>query len=158
MAVTVPQVSKSGKVAQTRFSAYVEGGPELSAALMALDKKIRNTYAKVALTEGGKVIRDEWGRRVPVGTPPADPHPGAYQRAMQQDDAVKVGATAKGASGTVRPGYVDGLAENEQPRVYAAVLEFKDGEPSARPAFDSSRDQAAEAVGKSLAAQIGSGH
>jgi hypothetical protein len=156
VAVTTPAV-KRGRVSQTRFNAAVEGGPELAKALEALDAKIKRDYAKDALKAGGMVIRDEWAARVPVGVAPADPHPGAYRQAMEQDDAVKVGGTKAGASGTVRPGLVSGLADNEQPRVYAAVLEFKEGEPSARPAFDASRDAAADAVGESLSRSIGSG-
>lgn len=154
MAVTAANVSKSGRTSDTKFSAYLEGGPELAAALNALDAKLKKTFAKEALMAGGRVIADEWARRVPVGQPPHDPHPGAYRRAMQATDAVKATGTKNGASGSVRPGHVDGIDDGDQPAVYAAKLEFVTSEPSARPAFDASRAAAADAIGQSLAKSI----
>jgi hypothetical protein len=157
MAVTAGNVSKSGKVSQTRISGYLEGGPELAKALQSLDAKIKKTYVKVALTAGGRVIADEWSARAPIGVPPEDEHPGAYRDSLLQADAVKATGTATGGIGSVRPGLVSGIDDNDQPRVYAPVLEFRDGEPAARPAFDSARDRAVEAIGQSLSAQIGDG-
>ncbi len=136
---------------QSKFNAYLEGGPQLMAKLNALDAKIKKEVAAAALSAGGRIIADEWAAQVPVGHQPQDPHPGAYRRALEQDDAVYVKGGKNGASGNVRPGYVDGIDDGDQPRVYAAKLEFADGEPSARPAFDAARDRASEAVGKMLA-------
>ncbi len=150
MAVTAP----ARKGSQTRFNAYLEGGPELAAKLNALDAKVKKTAAKAALQAGGRIIADEWSRRVPVGQRPKDPHPGAYRRSLEQDDAVKVTGTKNGASGSVRPGKVDGIDDGDQPRVYAAKLEFMDGEPSARPAFDTARTKASDAIGASLSAAL----
>lgn len=128
---------------ETKFKAYIEGGPALAAKLQALDKKIRNEIAKDAVTAGGRIIADEWADYVPIGEPPHDPHPGAYRDSLRSFDAVKVRATVNGASATIRPAVL-GLPENQQPRLYAGKLEFGDGnyeaQPSARPAFDSSQD------------------
>lgn len=131
---------------QSKFNAYLEGGPELAAKLAALDKKVRNEFAKNALREGGLVIAEEWAAQVPV----LDGH---YRRSLQQDDTVKVAATKNGASGSVRPTIVAGIPLNEQPILYAAKLEFT-SEPSARPAFDASRDHAAQVTGDILGGLI----
>jgi hypothetical protein len=152
MAVTAANVSRSGKVAQTRFSAYLEGGPELAAKLNALDAKVKKQLAHDALMAGGGVIAAEWARRVPIGERPKDPHPGAYRQAMEQPDAVMV--TKSGSSGSVRPGYVNGIDDGDQPRVYAARLEYADGEPSARPAFDAARQAASDAIEQVLKAGL----
>lgn len=157
MAVTAGQINKRGGTSETRINGYLEGGPELAKALNELDAKIKRTYVKAALTAGGRVIADEWSTLVPVGGPPEDEHPGAYRDSLRQPDAVKATGTKTGGIGSVKPGYVDGIDDGDQPRVYAPVLEFRDGEPSARPAFDASRDRAVEAIGASLSAQIGSG-
>lgn len=142
----------------TKFKVIIEGGPQLALALHQLDDKIRKQAAKDALAEGGRVIADEWADMVPTGTPPHDPHPGAYERAMRDEKAVTMRATANGASGSVRPATVAGLADDQQPRVYAGVLEFGDGdreaEPSARPAFESALPAAIEAISSTLKAAI----
>jgi hypothetical protein len=134
----------------SRQKAAILGGPELAAKLAALDKRIRNDYAKAALMEGGKVIAQEWSRRAPVGQSPEDEHPGAYRDSLLQEDAVKVRASANGATGSVSPGTVSGIPLDDQPRVYAAKLEFVDAEPAARPAFEAAKGQAAEVIGASL--------
>lgn len=130
----------------SRVTAYLEGGPQLAAKFNAMDKKIRNEVGKAALTAAGQIIAAAWSERVPIGQPPVDPHPGAYQRSLKQPDAVKVRAGKYGALGSVRPGFVDGIDAGDQPAVYAARLEFVDGEPSARPAFDSSKEAAVKAA------------
>ena len=150
MAGVVAPVVRRGKASETRFQAALVGGPELRAKLVALDEKIRKKVAADALRAGGRIIADEWSRRVPVGQPPEDPHPGAYRRSLEQEDAVKVGGTKTGALGSVRPGRVDGIDDGDQPRVYAARLEFVTSVPSARPAFDSSKGAAVEAISDEL--------
>lgn len=143
MAVSVAKTTRSGKTSSSRFYAYLEGGPELAKALSDIDAKVKKQYGKDALMAGGKVIADDWAGRVPVLD-------GNYQQALQMPDTVKATGTSKGASGSVRPVFVPGVPDDEQPIAYAARLEFADGEPSARPAFDASRDRAADAVGQSL--------
>lgn len=130
---------------QSRFRAYLEGGPELAAKLQALDKKVRLQYSKDAVMAGAKLIAAEWSSRAPVGQPPEET-PGAYRESLLAPDAIKVGGTKNGARGTIRPGTYAALPENLQPRLYAAKLEFVDGEPSARPAFDAAQDAAVAAI------------
>lgn len=149
----MPVITPQGR-SKSKFRAYIEGGPALMAKLNALDLKIKKQVAGDALRAGGEVIRDAWAAAAPVGEAPADPHPGAYRRSLEQPDAVFVKPNKNGASGNVRPGYVAGIAEDDQPRVYAAKLEFRDGEPSARPAFDSSRAAALVALQRALTVQL----
>lgn len=130
---------------QSKFSGYVEGGPELIAKLGELEEKVRKQYGKDALAKGGRVIADAWSEHAPIGQSPEDPHPGAYRKSLQQEDAVKSVGTKTGAIGSVKPGFVDGIASDDQPGVYAAKLEFT-SDPSARPAFDASRDNATQAI------------
>jgi HK97 gp10 family phage protein len=143
------------RVSDTKVKAIIEGGPELAAKLNALDAKIRKQVAKDALMSGGRVIADKWADMVPIGSPPHDPHPGAYQRAMRDEAAVKTRASANGASGSVRPAALSDLPDDQQPRAYAGVLEFGDADqeaqPSARPAFEAALPAALAAVSKSLA-------
>lgn len=151
MATTTAVVNRrTGKASGSRFNTVLLGGPELNAKLLALDAKIKKTVAAEALKAGGRVIADEWSARVPIGKAPDDPHPGAYRAALEQEDAVRAKGTKMGALGSVSPGVVAGIDEGDQPRVYAAKLEFADGEPSARPAFDASRDRAGQAIEDTL--------
>jgi hypothetical protein len=138
----------------TKTRAYIRGGPELVAKLQALDKKIRNEYAKAALTDGGTVIAEEWSRRAPVGTPPEDEHPGAYRDSLLLPDAIRVRASKNGATGRISPGTVSGIEMDDQPRVYAPKLEFRDSPPAARPAFDATKDEAVDVIGESLGRSI----
>ncbi len=147
MPVIAPVVNRrTGKASGSRFNATLEGGPELAAKLNAMDIKIRKTVAAQALLAAGHVIAAEWASRAPVGTEPHDPHPGAYRQSLEQEDTVRAKGSKWGALGSVSPGLVSGIDEGDQPRVYAAKLEFADGEPSARPAFDASRQAATEAL------------
>lgn len=138
----------------TKFKAIIEGGPQLAKALLALDTKVRQKAAKEALANAGREIADEWAVMVPIGEAPEDPHPGAYQRSLRDQGAVTVRATKNGASGSVRPAVLPELADDDQPRVYAAVLEFGDADraaqPSARPAFESALPRALRTIGDSL--------
>ena len=138
----------------TKTRGYIRGGPELTAKLQALDKKIRNEYAKAALTDGGRGIAEEWSRRAPVGTPPEDEHPGAYRDSLLLPDAISVRASKNGATVDISPGTVPGIAMDDQPRVYAPGLEFRDSPPAARPAFEATKNEAADAIGESLGRSI----
>lgn len=143
----------------TKFKVIIEGGPELAAKLGALDIKVRKDASKEALSNAGRLIADIWADVVPIGNPPHDPHPGAYQRAMRDEKAVTTRATANGASGAVRPAVLSELADDQQPRVYAAVLEFGDGnreaEPSARPAFEASLPEAVRLISETIRLAVG---
>jgi hypothetical protein len=147
MAFTVAKTTRSGGPAATRFNAYIEGGPQLAAKLTEMEKTVRLQICKDATTAALQRMGQEWAARVPVGSPPHDPHPGAYRRAMESP-TLKAGGTKTGASGTVRPGVLSDLAENQQPRLYAPKLEYRDGEPSARPAFDAVKDELPDVMGK----------
>lgn len=142
-------IGRRGKVLSTRFQATLEGGPELAAALARLDDAVRVKAAKEALQAAGGVIADEWRSRVPV----LDAN---YQASL--DAAPRAGKTKAGASGSVAPRKVAGLADDEQPTRYAARLEFGDAdqpaEPSARPAFDVARERAVQAAGDVLAKAV----
>lgn len=147
---TVTQVKAGG----TSFRATVEGGPQLAAALRELEDKVRAKASKEALAAGGRVYADEWADRVPVGEPPDDPHPGAYRRAMEDPKAVKTSKTKRGASASVAPALLGELPDDDQPRVYAARLEWGDADrvpqPSARAAFDAVSAQAVDAIADEL--------
>jgi HK97 gp10 family phage protein len=138
-------IGRRGRVLSTRFAASVEGGPELAAALARLDDAVRVRAAKDAVLAAGDVISQEWRSRVPV----LDAH---YQAAL--DKAPRAGKTKVGASGSVAPRKVAGVADDEQPVLYAGRLEFGDAdraaEPSARPAFDATRERAVEAAAEVL--------
>jgi HK97 gp10 family phage protein len=134
-------VGRRGRVLSTRFAATIEGGPELATALARLDDAVRVRASKDALLAAGDVIATEWRSRVPV----LDAN---YQAAL--DKAPRAAKTKAGASGSVAPRKVAGVPDDEQPVRYAGRLEFGDGdraaEPSARPAFDATRERAVEAA------------
>lgn len=142
------------KAGGTSFRAAVVGGPQLAARLRELEDAVRVKAAKEAMGVGGRVIADEWGSRVPVGEAPEDPHPGAYQRAMEDVKAVKTSKTKRGASARVGPALLAELPDDEQPRVYAARLEWGDDDrvpqPSARAAFDAVSGEATDAIAEVL--------
>ena len=138
-------IGRRGRVLATRFQATLEGGPELAAALARLDDAVRVKASREALLAAGGVLATEWRSRVPV----LDAN---YQSSL--DAATRAGKTKAGASGSVAPRKVAGLADDEQPTHYAARLEFGDAdrpaEPSARPAFDVARERAVQAAGDVL--------
>lgn len=146
------------RLSDSKFSAYLEGGPELARRLDAMDADIAERAVVDALRAGGRIIADTWSAMAPVGTPPEDEHPGAYQRALAAPEAVNVAPIVGGASGAVSPAWLGELADDQQPRVYAAVLEFGDEtrepEPSARPAFDAALDPALAAITRTLAGAV----
>jgi HK97 gp10 family phage protein len=139
-------IGRRGRVLSTRFQATLEGGPELAEALARLDEAVRVKASKDALQAAGVLIATEWRSRVPVLD--AD-----YQASL--DAATRAAKTKAGAAGSVAPRKVAGLPDDEQPTRYAARLEFGDAdrpaEPSARPAFDVSRERAVQAAGDVLA-------
>lgn len=140
-------VGRRGRVAQTRFWATLEGGPELARQLARLDDAVRVKASKEAVLAAGAVIADEWHARVPV----LDAN---YQHSLE--GAQRAAKTKAGASGSVGPRKVQGLPDADQPIAYAARLEFGDAdrpaEPSARPAFDVARERAVQAAADVLAA------
>lgn len=142
------------RLSDTKFKAIIEGGPELARKLSALDARVRKQASKDALQAAGYEIAVEWASRVPIGEPPEDEHPGAYQRAMLEEDAVRVRSTANGASGVVAPALLYDLPVDQQPWIYAAVLEYGDDErapnPSARAAFDAALVPALRLIGDEL--------
>jgi HK97 gp10 family phage protein len=139
-------IGRGGRVAQTKFQATLEGGPELARQLARLDDAVRVKASKDALLAAGNVLAEEWQGRVPV----LDAN---YQHSLER--AARAGKTKSGASGSVGPRNVPGLPDSDQPVAYAARLEFGDAdrpaEPSARPAFDVARERAMQAAGDVLA-------
>lgn len=132
--------AKGMEVRGRHFIARIEGTEELRAALADLEKKTRNEIAKAGIKAAGEVIQTEWRERVPV----LDAN---YQRAVQTG---QVRASKRGATGVVYPHDIPGVADDEQPYEYAHRLEYGDAgmaaQPSARPAFDASKDAAVEAA------------
>lgn len=138
------------RISDTKTRIYVTGGPELARALQRLDAVVIKKAAKDAIMAGGYEVAVEWASRVPIGHPPEDDHPGAYREAMLADDAVRARATGTGATGKVAPALLGGIPVNQQPWLYASVLEFGDETrapfPSARAAADAARDDYANKV------------
>jgi hypothetical protein len=148
----------------SRVKAYLSGGPELAAALQKLVNGVSTEVIMQATIAGGDVIAKEWQGRAPVGQEPEDKHPGAYRDSIRAMPARPRSGPAgiTGATVVITTATVPGLSKEEQPRNYAAKLEFgssgraraRSGKgakaavarPSARPAFDASQDAAAAAV------------
>lgn len=135
-----------------KMTATLEGGPELARALAELEKQLWGEEARAAVQEGADIIGDEWRGRVPTGQAPEDEHPGLYRDAI----TVRTRVGKKGATGLVN---VKGRPQVE----YGATLEFGrynadslgrrihiPPQPSARPAFDASKDRALAAIGARL--------
>jgi HK97 gp10 family phage protein len=124
-----------------RTSVTIEGVPDMQAALERVARELEGPAAEAAMMKAGRVIADQWAAGVPVGEQPADPHPGAYRRAMQSADAVQVQPADGGQIGlTVGPAFLEDLPPDEQPRAYAGVLEYgnaaRSPQPSARAAWE----------------------
>jgi HK97 gp10 family phage protein len=145
----------------TKWVAVITNGPEFAARLLALDLKVGRVVARMAVAKGAEVMRDEWKARVPI----KDHY---YQNSItyksqsgsfKDDSGEKV---LKGASALIYPGVTPGPDDAEQPWRYAGVLEYGGrltakqhyslipAQPSARPAFDSSKDRAVDAVAAEL--------
>jgi HK97 gp10 family phage protein len=151
MALISNVVTRSGRTLDSRFSAHLEGGPELAKALANLEKGLRDELLKEVTLAGAEVIAEAWRNRVPI-------HDGNYRQAIE----AKSRAGKNGATGIVGVGAVPGVAKSQQPRWYAAVLEYgtsgsararsgrgmgrRAAQPSARPAFDTSKDRAVAAA------------
>jgi len=125
---------------------YIRGGPELLAALQRLEQGLKDELLAKATQAGGDVLKEAWKRRVPV----LDAN---YRDAIE----AKAKPGKIGATGVVQIGKAGGVADDEQPRLYAARLEFgsynttaamaasgvrgsgrgRKAQPSLRPAFDS---------------------
>lgn len=150
MAVVSPIFNRrTGRAADTIFKGYIEGGPELAAALANLEKSIRDELLKDVTLAGAEVIAAEWRARVQAtwGQGPGSAH---YIDAIEaRSRAGKNGATARVGLGTVvtQPG-------EAQPRDYAPRLEFA-GKPTLRPAFDGSRARALDVMVDRLRKMLG---
>jgi HK97 gp10 family phage protein len=139
--------------------AYLRGGPELMRRLQRLSDEVSERVAAQALLAGADVIADEWRARVPVKD-------GHYRNSITAASS----PGKKGATGIVYPGDIPGLPDNEQPRRYAARLEWgslrttkkmlkrglivpgraRRAQPSARPAFDAAKGRATDAIADEL--------
>lgn len=159
--------TKRGKVSGTMFTAHLVGGPELQAALSQLTEKLQTKAAKDAVQAMVDVFVPAWSARAPVeeGTD----REGRYRDSIEG----QVRKAKTGAQGSVHPGVVEGLEDDEQPRRYAPRLEFggragtagQEGtrswvaaQPSARPAFDAVQGAAVEAASAVLRAAAESVH
>lgn len=96
---------------------YIAGGAELIAALERLRAGLKDELLVQATWAGADVLKDEWKSRVPV-------EDGDYRDAIVA--SAKPGK--KGATGLVQVGSAAGVPTNQQPRRYAARLEFGTGE------------------------------
>lgn len=131
-----------GRASGTYFKGYIEGGPQLAEKLRALAKGLRDELVVQAVDDAAAVIEVEW-RGQALATFGRGPGTGHYVDAIgHRSRPGKNGATA----------YI-GLTEdvplepNEaHPREYATKLEFN-GQATLRPAFDSTRQKALDAMG-----------
>ncbi len=148
MAVLRNAIGRGGKSLDSRVNATLVGGPLLMAALARLEIGLRGELLKDAVRDGGEVIVDAWKAKVPV-----------LDANYQDSIRVQARATKGGATGIVGVGPIRGLPRNEQPRWYAARLEYGDrsrgAQPSARPAFDTSKQRAGDAIEDKLRDLIG---
>jgi HK97 gp10 family phage protein len=139
--------------------AYLRGGPELMRRLQRLSDEVSERVAAQALLAGADVIADEWRALVPK-----------FERHYEHSITAASSPGRKGATGIVYPADIPGLPDNEQPRRYAARLEWgslrttkkmlKRGlivpgrarrqQPSARPAFDAAKGRATDAIADEL--------
>jgi HK97 gp10 family phage protein len=145
----------------SRIKAYLEGGPELKAALAKLERGLADELLATATLEGAEIIAAEWKARAPVGSPP-EKVPGAYRDSIN----AKSKPGKKGATAIIAVGRYPGLPAGQQPRRYAPKLEFgssgrtrmrtgsgasaQPAQPSARPAFDAAQGRAIDAVERRL--------
>jgi HK97 gp10 family phage protein len=134
---------------------YIRGGPELLAALQRLEMSIKDELLVKATQAGADVLKEAWKQRVPV----LDAN---YRNAIE----AKAKPGKVGATGVVQVGQAP-VPDDEQPRAYAARLEFgsynttaamalsgtrgsgrgRVAQPSLRPAFDSCSGQMLDAMG-----------
>lgn len=148
----------AGALVRARFS--IRGIPEMQRRLARLNADLSGHAAAAALLAGGEVLRQRWSATVPV----KDGH--------YRDSITAVASPGnRGATGLVYPADIPGLPDSQQPRRYAARLEFgsarqskkqaKRGvftpgraramQPSLRPAYDTSKAQMQKAIEHELA-------
>jgi HK97 gp10 family phage protein len=143
-----------GRTSGVHFKGYITGGPEMARKLAQLEKGMRDELLKEATLAGANVIAEEWRSRArsTIGYGPGTAHYVEAIAAMSR--AGRRGATAYVGLATVaaEPG-------EAQPRDYAAVLEFgtrnKPARPTLRPAFDSARPRALDALAAKLRELMG---
>jgi HK97 gp10 family phage protein len=139
---------------------YLRGGAELVAALARIGKALSDEALSGATKAGAEVLAERWRQTVPVKD-------GNYRAAIE----AKAKPGKIGATGLVQVGTAPGVPANEQPRLYAARLEFgsaratkatlsagrtdfarrgRAAQPSLRPAFDSCKGQMLDAMSDEL--------
>lgn len=135
-----------GRASGTYFKGYIEGGPELTKKLQALEKGLRDDLLKEATLAGAEVIAEEWRTRIrgTIGLGPGTAH---YAESIE----ARSRAGRNGATATVGIGTASTSPGEAQPREYAPRLEFGSSttpaKPTLRPAFDNSMQRALDAMG-----------
>lgn len=143
---------------------YIRGGPELMAALQRLAQGLKDELLTQATQAGADVLAKEWRGKVPVLD-------GNYRSAIE----AKAKPGKIGATGLVQVGSAPGVPPDEQPRLYAARLEFgsaratkatrsagrtdyarreRKAQPSLRPAFDSCKGEMLDAMSDTIRSLI----
>lgn len=92
---------------------YYAGAAEMRAALRRLEQGMRDELLVEATQAAGDVLAEAWRANVPV-------EEGNYRAAIE----AKAKAGSRGATGIVRVGNAPGVKRQDQPRRYAARLEF----------------------------------
>lgn len=145
----MPKSVTRGRASGVNFRAYVEGGPQLAAALAKLGKGMRDELLVQATAAGAEVIADEWRAQIAskIGRGPGTAH---YVDAV----GIRAKPGKNGATAWVGlPTDVPTSATEDHPRKYAPLLEFggyKRGyiqaRPTLRPAFEASKQKALDAM------------
>lgn len=141
---------------------YISGASELRAALARLEQGMRDEVLAGATLAGGKVLEERWKQMVALG-----PAPVHYRDAI----AASARPGKRGATGIVQVTKLAGVPDDEQPRAYAARLEFgsqratkqtlasgrtdfasrgRTAQPSLRPAFDACKGEMLDAMADEL--------
>lgn len=140
-----------GRESGTYFKGYIDGGPQMAAKLAQIEKGLRDELLVQVTLAGAEVIAEEWRTQVSsrIGLGPGTAH---YRDAIgTRARPGKNGATAWVGLPNELP-----LSEGEaHPREYAPSLEFgfskRPAQPTLRPAFESKKGAALDAMGKKLA-------
>lgn len=152
-----PNLANGVVTATTRV--YIRGAAELSRALARLGKEMSDEAMAQATLAGAEVLKEAWAAAVPVDD-------GNYR------DSITAMASPgrEGATAVVFPGTVAGVEERDQPRNYAARLEYgsfayskaafkrgsqgagrrRSAQPSLRPAYDASTGRMVAAMESEL--------
>lgn len=132
---------------------FIAGMDELKAKFEALDELVGFDAAHEATFAAAKVIEEAWKERV-RGEPWAQSE-GHYESSIE---ARYIKSRRKNAAAATVARRWIGVPQDEQPLWYGQRLEFggrnRPAHPTARPAFDSSKDAALEAARKILVAAI----